>query len=350
MFVHARRNLQSCWRIGTLLLCFVGVIAASCSRAVPENAGNPDSPTQTRLVREVRYVMGTLLDITLYADSRQHGQEALDEAFAIAERLDSILSTYKDNSDVSQLNRVNERASRQVSPELYRLISRSQGLSKQTRGAFDITVRPLVTLWEKAAKQGVPPTEREISEARQLVGFRALEIEPPSSVVLRKIGVEIETGGIGKGFAVDEIVAQLKHRGVSRSFVNFGRSSMAAIGAPEGQIGWKVDLELEDGIKEGVLFLRDETLSVSRARGNPFIVGKKAYAHIFDPSVGYPIEISRGAAVRGSSATDGEAYVKYLVVRGAPADVVARKWGSVSWIVKTKRGEARTSPDFWSKP
>lgn len=347
MYARGPHNLPIWPGLHGLLLCLVMVVGASCSGVARGAGENIETPLQQREVREVRYVMGTLLDITLYADSKEQGQRALDEAFAVAERLDSMLSTYKEDSDVTQWNHANETGTRAISPELYRLIARSQTLSRQTKGAFDITVRPLVTLWEAAAKHGTPPTPLEVYQVKRLVGFQGLELVPPSSVTLRKVGTQIETGGVGKGFAVDEIVEKLKQRGILRAFINFGRSSMAAIGTSPGQDGWKVDLELEEGVNEGALLLRDETLSVSRARGNPFIVGTKIYAHIFDPALGYPVEISRGAAVRGNSATDGEAYVKYLVARGEPSPAVVREWNAARWIVKAKGHSARSTTDFW---
>jgi thiamine biosynthesis lipoprotein len=144
----------------------------------------------------------------------------------------------------------------------------------------------------------------------------------------------IETGGIGKGYAVDQMVQLLRARGVSRAFINFGRSSMAALGAPPGASGWITELALSARSSEGILTLRDETLSVSRAHGTPFIINGVAYAHIFDPKTGMPVTTSRGAALRGPSATDGEAFVKYLVIRGAPSPKVSGTWGEVAWMVR----------------
>lgn len=295
-----------------------------------------DSPPQAaHQVSEIRYVMGTLLDITLFAPSQQEGRELLNDTFQIAEHLDSVLSTWKPESPVSAFNRDPSPHLRPVDPDLYTLVTRSQELSDRTDGAFTIGVRPLVEMWEHAAKAGAPPSARAIADVRRLVMPANLLTSPPSNLGKRFPEVRIETGGIGKGYAVDKMASFLRSRGVRQAFINFGRSSIAAIGTPPGASGWRMELALSDTASEGTIELRDETLSVSRARGTPFVINGVAYAHIFDPRTGMPVKTSRGAAVRGPSATDGEAFVKYLIIRGAPSAPVADGWRGVDWIVKS---------------
>jgi thiamine biosynthesis lipoprotein len=278
--------------------------------------------------------MGTLLDITLYAPSEAQGRAILNDTFQVAEHLDSVLSTWKPESPVSVFNRDTNTDLRPVDPHLYRVMITSQELSDKTDGAFNVTVRPLVEMWERAAKSRRAPTTREIAVAKRLIAQNPLRLSPPSSMGKKLPGVMIETGGIGKGYAIDEMIKLLRSRGVSQAFINFGRSSMAAIGTPPGASGWKTELALSEISSDGLLELRDETLSVSQARGTPFVVNGVAYAHIFDPRTAMPVKTARGAAVRGPSATAGEAFVKYLIIRGAPPPRVARKWGDVAWIVR----------------
>lgn len=292
--------------------------------------------------------MGTLLDITLYAPSREEGRKILDETFATAEHLNSVLSTWTPESPVSEFNRASSLQSVPVDPDLYSIVTRSRALSEITDGAFTIGVRPLVEIWERAAQHGTLPSKGEINRARELISPDNFVTTPPASLAKRKPGAKIETGGIGKGYAVDAMVELLHARGIKHAFINFGRSSMAAIGAPPMASGWKVEVALTDRTTEGTIELRNETLSVSRARGTPFIINGVAYAHVFDPRSGMPVATSRGAAIRGPSATDGEAFVKYLVIRGAPSSSVAQRWGDVEWIVRDEHGIERSS--HFSKP
>jgi thiamine biosynthesis lipoprotein len=291
-------------------------------------------PPALEQVSEIRYVMGTLLDITIFAPSQRDGREILNDTFTIAERLDSVLSTWKSESPVSVFNRDTSTGLRPVDPDLFALVVRSQELSDKTDHAFTIGVRPLVEMWEAAAKTGVTPSPSAIARVKTLISPSNINTSPPSTLGKRYPAVRIETGGIGKGYAVDSMSTYLKSRGVRHAFINFGRSSIAAIGTPPGAPGWRMELALSEGSSDGPVELRDETLSVSRARGTPFVINGIAYAHIFDPRTGMPVKTSRGAAVRGPSATDGEAFVKYLVIRGAPSSRILRQWGDVGWMVK----------------
>lgn len=325
-----------------LLIIFLVALLSGCGNNVAPQA-TPGS-TISRPLREVRYVMGTLLDITLYPPADQDARAVIEEAFAIAERLDNSLSTYKPTSALSRFNADHTTAMRPVDQDLYLLVKRANELSRQTDGGFDVTVRPLVEIWKMAAQRGYSPTKHERAELRKTVGYHKLSLGAPLLLGKAAAEVQVESGGIGKGFAVDEIVATLRARGVKSAFINFGRSSMAAIGSPPGESGWPVTLELEEGQPEGELSLRDETLTVSRARGEPFVVAGVSYAHIFDPQTLAPVKKVRGAAIRSVSATDGEAYVKFLVLRGPPPKQVEQRWGEVRWFVKDQgKGMVRST-------
>jgi thiamine biosynthesis lipoprotein len=286
--------------------------------------------------------MGTLLDITLFAPSQQAGREILNNTFKIAEHLDEVLSTWKPESPASVFNRDRSTLPREVDPDLYALVVRSHELSETTDQAFTIGVRPLVEMWEAAAKSGVAPSPSAIAQVQGLITPRNLRTLPPFNLGKAAPEVRIETGGIGKGYAVDKMSSYLVSRGVRHALINFGRSSIAAIGTPPEAAGWKMELALTESSSEGTVELRDETLSVSRARGTPFIVNGIAYAHIFDPRTGMPVKASRGAAVRGPSATDGEAFVKYLIIRGSPSARIAEMWGDVEWIVRNGSSVEKT--------
>jgi thiamine biosynthesis lipoprotein len=337
---------RSSGKVGRGLVAF---LASFCAIGCGYFTGYPKVGSPDIRVSEVRYTMGTLLDLTIYASSEERGRQLLDGAFAMAEELNRELSTWIAESPVSVFNRQRVTTPLLVSESLYRLTTMSERLSNETDGAFSIAVRPLVDMWETAARNNKLPTAKEISAAQELVSPSALEVFAPHSVRKRFPGVMIETGGIGKGYAVDAMLEFLRSQGVTTAFINFGRSSLGAIGAPPGEKGWVVDVALVEGSVDTRVLLRDETLSVSRARGNSFKVAGRSYAHIFDPATARPVDISRGAAVRGGSATEGEAYVKYLVIRGAPSAAIARRWGGARWMVR-EGDKVRESPRFADAP
>lgn len=326
--MSARARLLPVLRRYSAVLFMVYALGCGYSSLLP-----PASPPLVR-VSQVRYTMGTLLDLTVYASSEREGRRLIDEAYAIAERLNQQLSTWIPDSPVSVFNRQRVTTSTRVSADVYAIVERSRELSRKTEGAFSITVRPLVDLWDLSAKRNELPSAGELSRMKELVAPDSLEVVSPDSIKKSHSEVMIETGGIGKGYAVDAMLTFLRGQGVSAAFINFGRSSIGAIGAPPDEAGWVVDVSLVEGQVDARVWLRDETLSVSRARGNPFVVAGRSYAHIFDPTTAAPVTVSRGAATRGSSATDGEAYVKYLVIRGAPSVFIARQWDGAQWMVR----------------
>ncbi len=337
------RDRRPSWHRTALLA--LGLFVSAASGCAVQSQPPERTQEATHRVQEIRYVMGTLLDITLYAATEKDGRAQLNEAFLVAEKLDQTLSTYKPESALTHFNENQSTSPVGVDPELYRMIAEAQKLSHETAGAFDISIRPLVTMWEHAAARGKAPTAEDVKRASLLIGPHALRILPGNLVQKRSPVVQIESGGIGKGIAVDAIIEKLRALGVTRAFVDFGRSSIAAIGAPPQLDGWPVTLELREGVPDGALSLRNETLTVSRAKGTPFIVAGVSYAHIFDPSTGYPVRTLRGAAIRSTSATAGEAYVKYLVIRGAPPKRVVRGWHGARWIVRSE-DTLQQAPNF----
>lgn len=312
-----------------IVLCAVGAYLTACHTNFP----NPRSTTPRR-VSEMRYVMGTLLDITIYAPSLSEGRTILNQAFTIAEHLDAVLSTWKPDSAVSVFNTSTSIHPQQVAPELHELVTEAHRLSGLTENAFSITIRPLVTLWERAKTSNRPPKEPDLDRIRKLITRESIRIESDSKLMKTESHAAIETGGIGKGYAVDKIVTFLRGQNIHAGFINFGRSSMAAIETPPGRPGWPVSLELEEGVSDGDLLLRNEALTVSRVHGNPIVIDNVTYGHIFDPITAQPVSSRRGAAIRSASATTGEVLVKYLVIRGSPSSTLQNKWPKGSWALR----------------
>lgn len=319
-------------------------LLSGCASTPPHTAGKVTGTAEegsAQVVREARYVMGTFLDIAVRPAGALHEsseiRKVIDEAFSIAQGLDQQLSTWNSDSEVSRINAAAGTAQIPVSPELCALVARSQELSQATQGAFDITIRPLVELWSAAAARGRAPSPAEQARARALVGADGIECQD-GVLIKRRAGVQIESGGIGKGIAVDRIVEHLRNRGVQHAFINFGRSTIAALGSdgdPAGLPGWTVafDLEGRGTVSEPPVRISNETMTVSRARGTPFVIAGRSYPHLFDPALGAPARTERGAAVIAPTATEGEAYAKYLAVRGDGDHTLIRRWGVRWWRV-----------------
>jgi thiamine biosynthesis lipoprotein len=254
------------------------------------------------LVHQQRFAMGTMFDIIVYHASRPDAERAIDKALTEIVRLDQVLSHYKADSDLAKLQRDGRGAPVPVEPSLYDVIQESIRFSRDSAGAFDVTVAPLLRVWKTAGAEGRKPSASEIAAARRCVGYEQIEVIAPDRIRLRSACVELDLGGIGKGYAVDRAIAVLKAGGIRHGLVNAGGSSITAIDAPPGSKGWPVTV----GARK-VLLLRDSSMSTSEQN-----------AEILDPRTGSPaaITIHKGRE-------SGSAAVSVMTRSGTAADALS---------------------------
>ena len=197
-------------------------------------------PAGPVVVSDGRYAMGTVLEITLVASGETAGRAALSELFALAERLDRAFTVFDTESPVSQLNRAAGRGPQTVDAELGALLARVRAHAELTRGAFDATVGPLVALWTEAAARDVPPTKAEIAARLARVGWEKVRVGGDGRVALDGAGVSVDLGGVAKGWALDGMLAVLERRDIDRALLNFGQSSVWALGSPVDASAWRL--------------------------------------------------------------------------------------------------------------
>ena len=270
-----------------------------------------------RPLREVHYTMGTLLDIALFHEEDEEGKRVLRRCFQEARRLEALFSAHDENSALSRLNRQAGLGPVEVEEEIFSLLSISLDLSRRTEGAFDITIGPLIDLWNRAARQEKSPDGPELKEALNLVGVSKVRLLPDRMVELRQRGMRLDLGGIGKGYAVDRIIEGLKQEGITRAFVNFGLSSLSVSGPPPGAEAWPILIQgPEDGEFAGAIGLKDRALSASGSFGRTFDIGGKRYSHLLDPGGGFPLDGPAIGVVLAPTATEAEAMSTALLVLG----------------------------------
>lgn len=265
-------------------------------------------------VSDGRYVMGTVLEVTLVAPEVAAGRAVLAELFREAERLDGMLTLYDSASEISRLNRAAGQGPQRVAPEVAELLRRSREWSELTGGSFDVTVGPLVALWTEAAERGAPPTADELAETRSRVGWQHVAVTPDGRVALDQAGISVDLGGVAKGYALERMLPILERHGVRNALLNFGQSSTWALGRPQGAEAWRL---LARGPGEsflGVLELEDRALSVSGSLGQWVEIGGRRYGHVLDPRTGMALERRRQALVVAPDAALAEALSKALLV------------------------------------
>jgi len=266
--------------------------------------------------------MGSTFSVVLYGEDRQRMLAAVEQAFEEVRRLDHLLSNYRASSEWSEVNRHASRRPVSVSQELFDLLSACLKYSRQSEGAFDITVGPLMKLWGFYKGAGRLPHRAEIRTALAKVGYQNLRLDPEIRTVrFSRDGVEMDPGGIGKGYAVDRMAEVLRQAGISSALISAAGSSIYGLGAPPGEPGWKVSIrDPKDPQKAATqVVLKNESMSTSGSYEKFFRAEGKVYSHIMDPRTGYPAAGMLSVSVIAPRTLDSEAWTKPLFVNG-------RKW------------------------
>lgn len=302
------------------------------------------SALATDCVSDGRYVMGTVLEITLCAEQTAPPQQPFDSLFATATFLDSVLTTYSPQSPVSRLNAQAGRSPVPLPKEVVALLTLSREYSQLTQGTFDITVGPLMALWRDTAQHQTLPSYTALRQARVAVGSHHIRLSSNHTVVLKRPGMSLDFGGIGKGYALDQLVSQLKQQHIHRALLDFGQSSLWAVGAPPDATGWRILVQQPNGRPAGVVTLRDQALSVSASMGQAFEIKGRRYGHIIDPRTGYPLQRDLLACVIAPTATQAEAVSKALLILGEHEglSLLQRLPGVEGMLVETNGGQWMT--------
>jgi thiamine biosynthesis lipoprotein len=251
--------------------------------------------------------MGTVFTVAAYGRDRTFLSEVVEQVFEEIDRLDGQMSNYKPESELSAINREAAGHPVVVEPGLFHLLEISVQRSEQTEGAFDITVGPLMKLWGFFRGRGRLPTQAELAQVLERVGYQHLKLDSQlRSIRFDEPGVEIDLGGIAKGYAVDRAVDILRSNGITSALVSSGTSSIYALGSPPGAHGWKITLrDPYDARKPAdVIHLQNYSLSTSGSYERFFEIGGKDYCHIMNPHTGWPVQGILSAAVLAATGTD----------------------------------------------
>jgi thiamine biosynthesis lipoprotein len=284
------------------------------------------APPRTRLsaqgsgtTRDYRYLMGTSVEVEASGDASTR-RAAVDEAFGAMAEVDRLMSNYRDDSELS---RINHRAAQEpvmVSDPMLSVLTAAQRVSLSSGGAFDITVGPIVRLWGFHDKQPHLPTSTELTTVRASVDYRNLLINVDAhSVRFGRPGVELDLGGIAKGFAVEVAGNSLRRRGLS-GFIDAG-GNQYLVGTPVGKRNWTIgikDPDHADGLL-GAIETAETSVSTSADYATFVEINGRRYGHVIDPHTLQPSEASLSATIIARDATIADALSKAAFVLGPSA-------------------------------
>jgi thiamine biosynthesis lipoprotein len=263
------------------------------------------------LYTESRPAMGTVFTIECYMADRDSAEEVMDAAFEEIARLEALLSNYQPSSELSRISREAGDGPVVTDPETFSFLTRSFDWSERSHGAFDITVGPLLRAWGFKARNGRVPTQAEQKLLRDQVGWDKVKLDPVAHTIrfTTRNSMELDPGSIGKGFAVDSVVALLRESGVHAAFISAGGSTLYGLGTPPGKTGWPVEVPdpRTPGSIATTFLLHDASLSTGACTEKFFVQNGHRYCHIFDPRTLMPVEGVLQSTVITPSATDSDA-------------------------------------------
>jgi thiamine biosynthesis lipoprotein len=267
-------------------------------------------------IRREEAIMGTRVYVEAWHDDAAAGERAVAGVMAEMRRIDGLMSHYRPDSQLSQ---VNARAAREpvaVDPELYDLIRTSIRFSELTEGAFDITYASVGYLYDY--RRHVHPDERAVAAALPGVNYRNLQLDPVGRTIrYAREGMRIDLGGIAKGYACDRGVEILKSHGVRHALVTAGGDTRL-LGDRRGR-PWTIGIRHPDDRQRVVLSipLADVGISTSGDYERYFDEDGVRYHHIIDPKTGHSPSGVRSVTIIGPNATETEGWSKGVFIRGA---------------------------------
>ena len=283
-----------------------------------------DTNKQVELDSGHRLVMGTFARIVVIAEDSNTAKKCIETALAEIHKVDDLMSDYKSDSEISRVNKNDAKTAVHLSQSTYEVLQRSIEFSKLTRGAFDITVGPLVDLFHSAEKKQVAPTKEQIAQAKSKVGFEKLKLDEQNRTVRFAVdGMRLDLGGIAKGYAVDKAVEAMQTGGAIGGMVDLG-GDIRCFGTPlKGKKHWIIGLQNPNSDKD--IAGRDVMLKLQLANGAVATSGDyqqfvliegKRYSHIINRKTGTSTEGLSSVTIIANNATDADALATAVTVMG----------------------------------
>ena len=321
-----------------VIFLWMGIILNACDFA-------EDQPT-----RRTQFIMGTLVEVTVSHSDPDVIQAVTTQAFDEMKRIEQLMSTYIPDSEISRINRAAGKEAIPVSPEVEEVIREGLYWSEQSSGAFDITVEPLVYLWDFDGEKEIIPSENTLRKTASLVNYKDIEVKD-HTVQLKRRGMAINVGGLAKGYAVDRAISILRAK-VKNGIVNAG-GDLFAFGQKKPQTPWSIGLQHPRKPQEllAAFAVQNQGIATSGDYQRYFIKDGVRYHHIFDPHTGKPARLMISTTIITTEVMDADALATAVFVMGPDKGI---EWvdsmDNVEAMLMLKDGSIRYSKNFRKQP
>ncbi|OGP96685.1 MAG: hypothetical protein A2157_15350 [Deltaproteobacteria bacterium RBG_16_47_11] len=260
------------------------------------------------IIKDVQGALGTFVTITVVHPDLSEGISAVRAAFDEVHRIHDLMNVHKQSSEVGVLNR--EGFYEGVSDDTRHVIQRANSFSELIEGAFDITVLPLLELWEENVSKSKTPPDSEISERLELVNYRNILIEH-KNISFRKRGMGITLAGVAKGYAVDKAIETLSRGNVRHALVNAG-GDIRVIGGKDENIPWRI--AIRDPRNKTRIVTAVELYDQAIATSGTY---RRSFDDMINPKVGRPAQGVLSSTVIAKKAIDADVLATCMFILGA---------------------------------
>ena len=309
-----------------VLIITAAILTAGCIQPetvettdTPDGVSLPSEGTELQSFQQTRSIMDTEITVKVFASNESEGLRVIKEAFEEVEKVDSLMSPSKVESQLNLLN--TEGLLEEADPAFLYVLERSLYYSELSEGGFDITVKPLLDLWaEKFGPTGprTPPTPEELNLTLEFVNYSKVRIE--GRQVSLSPGMGIALGGIAKGYAVDKALESLQANEIENAFVNAGGdgkyigNKLDAVGE---KVPWVAGLQNPEKGEEFITRINARDVAVATSGNYERYFNESArVSHISDPRTGYPSEELMSCTVIAPNAIDADALATTAFVLG----------------------------------
>lgn len=265
------------------------------------------SNNSNKISERTEFVLGTFVQIKLF---KPYPEELFDEMFSIIKDIENKMSINIENSEVNEINKNAGKSYVQVSPETFFVIEKGKYYSSISNGHFDISIGPLVKLWNIGSDKARVPSQNEIDIALTKIDYNDILLDKSNtSVKLANEEMIIDLGGIAKGYAGDRVAEFLKSKGIDKAIIDLG-GNILVIGQKDDSEKWNIGIQnpFESRNKHlGIVKLKDKTIVTSGVYERNFVENGITYHHILNPFTGYPVENSLvGVSIIADNSIDAD--------------------------------------------
>lgn len=262
-------------------------------------------------------IMGTTVGVTLYENG---SEEVLDKVFKRVQEIENLVSINKEETEIDKLNENAGISPVKLSDTSFEIIEKALYYSKLSTGGYDLTVGPLVKLWNIGLPEAKVPTQEEIDEVIKNIDYTKVVLNKDTKeVFLSQKGMLLDLGSIAKGYAADEIVKILKEENINSAIIDLG-GNIYALGLKEGNKNWKIGIQNpfdNRGKIVGSLEVSNKTVVTSGVYERYIEQDGQTYHHILNPETGYPYETDiAGVSIIADKSIDGDALSTLVFTKG----------------------------------